>query len=353
MINSRYFRREDSGVQLAFSSQFGERRNTAMQMPEIDVVDIVQTVRRQYRIFFSVIAALMVMTALGLHVAPTQYTESISVAPVSDSNSPTGGSLSALAKLGGINLNDKLGQGQFQLFVSALTTRDTANTLASNTHLMRRLFARQWSESNQRWEQPFSPLRGPVRALKSILGIPVEPWHPPSGENIYQMLVDDLQVDNDPKNPTITLAIQSENPEIAREFLTDLVNVVDLTLRRRALDRANDYIAYLIKELDRVTVSDYRAALVDRLSQQEQIRMMASASVAFSGQVFSGPSRSVTATAPKSVLILFLALFAGIFAGIVAAKRADQLQLQRAKFTPSRQPKPDATPAGQVSPRRS
>lgn len=324
-----------------------------MQMPEIDVVDIIRTIRRQYKIFCSVIAALFVLTAIGLHAASTEYTESISVAPVTDSNSAASGGLSALAKLGGINLNDKLGQGQFQLFVSALTARDTADALARNTHLMRLLFAQQWSDSDKRWEQPFNPLRGLVRAIKAILGIPVEPWHPPSGENVYRILLDDLQVDNDPKNPVIILAIQSPHPEIAREFLVSLVKVVDTELRRRALDRANDYIAFLTGELKTITISDYRAVLVDRLAQQEQIRMMASARVAFSGQVFSGPSRSVTATAPKSVLILFLALFVGIFGGGFAAKWADQRSSKRAKYAPPRHTKSDPVAGGEIAPRRS
>jgi uncharacterized protein involved in exopolysaccharide biosynthesis len=217
---------------------------------------------------------------------------------------------------------------------------------------MRQLFAPQWSDSNQRWEQPFNPLRAPVRALKFILGIPVEPWHPPSGANVYQILMDDLQVDDDPKNPTVTLAIQSRDPDVAREFLVALVDVVDTTLRRRALDRANDYIAYLTKKLDAVTISDYRAALVEKLSQQEQIRMMASASVAFSGQVFSGPSRSVTPTAPKSVLILVFGLFVGVFAGAVAAKWADRRQPKQAKYASARRVKQDAVAEGQISPRR-
>jgi uncharacterized protein involved in exopolysaccharide biosynthesis len=96
------------------------------------------------------------------------------------------------------------------------------------------------------------------------------------------------------------------------------------------MDYASGYIRYLTAELDKVSVTDYRAALVDHLAQQEQTRMMASAkNVSFAAQTFSGPSWPMTPSAPKSVLILFFAFIVGCGLGVGAASLADRNNLAK------------------------
>jgi hypothetical protein len=82
-------------------------------------------------------------------------------------------------------------------------------------------------------------------------------------------------------------------------------------MRERALRRAEGYISYLTAQLQKVTVSDYRQALVENLGEQEKLRMMASASVAFSSEIFSGPAISPWPTSPSSWSALVLAILAG------------------------------------------
>ena len=163
-------------------------------------------------------------------------------------------------------------------------------------------------------------------SLKGVLGIPVEPWHPPSGEQVHELLTNNLQVDDDPKSPIVVVSIQSATPEVAQELLLNLAKAVDAILRQRALDRANDYIGYLTGQLGKVTVADYRAALVQHLSEQEQTRMMASANVSFAAQMFGDPSRSATPTAPKSLLLLILALAGSVLVGAIVANVVEHRQ---------------------------
>jgi uncharacterized protein involved in exopolysaccharide biosynthesis len=205
--------------------------------------------------------------------------------------------------------------GQFRLFISALTTRDTANTLADDQDLMHRIFSRQWSVEGHHWKGPGLVSRT-IRTFKFVLGIPVDPWHPPNGEQVYEMLSDSLQVDDDPQTPLVALRIQSADPDATKLFLAKLASVVDGALRAQALARANGYIQYLNTQIEKTTVAEYRATLTAHLAEQEQTRMMASArSVSFAAQVFSSPARSAQPTAPKSVMILFLSLISGALLG--------------------------------------
>ena len=261
---------------------------------------------------------------------------SMEVAPVMTSSQQVGGSLGALARLGGINVADMTGgAAQFRLFVSALKSRDVSDVLAGDQHLMRGLFPEQWSDADKRWIEPTGYVHGIKQWVTGLLGTPVPPWSPPSGEQLSNMLDQVLEVDDDPKSPIVELRILSPNPEVAQELLSKLSSTIDAQLRKRALDRADDYIAYLNKELGTVTVADYRAALVTHLSEQEQIRMMASANVSFAAQSFSGPSIASEPVAPKSSILLLTAFVLGAIVGGFLAVLAERSQWNAPKFLAS------------------
>lgn len=293
---------------------------------EIDIAGLAGAIVRRWGIFFTAWAVVMLLTVGYLHIVPQTYTVQMSVAPVMASNQQLGGGLSALARLGGVDLSNLSGgEGQFRLFINALKLPDVANEVAKDQKLMIGLFPAQWSETEQRWKPRTGALHSIADGVRNFLGLGVTPWHAPGGDEMQTLLDNDLEVDDDPKSAVITLRMQSATPDAARALLEKLTQVIDAKLRQQALARADDYIVYLNSELNKVTVADYRATLVERLSQQEQIRMMASADVSFAAQVFSGPSVSPLPTAPKSTMVLFSGLlFGAIFAGFVAIQAERQ-----------------------------
>ncbi len=297
---------------------------------EIDVSKISRTIWRRRDVFFSVVLAFFLLAIAGLHIVSKSYDVTAAIAPVTQSNQQLSGSLGALAKLGGVNLG-ALGAGgeQFRLFVSAIPSREVGDQLARDQVLMRGLFPTQWSDSEQGWRESTGILHILSHTVQDVLGIPVRPWAPPSGEDVSKLLSTRLEIDEDPKSPVITLRMQSSHPEVALRLMRELITTIDGQLRARALRRANDYIAYLTQEIEKVSIAEYRAALTDRLSEQEQIRMMASANVSFAVQVFSQPTAATWASAPKSVLILVFALILGATLGGFLAIRADRLRWRR------------------------
>lgn len=302
------------------------------KIPDIDLVYLSKVVWKNRGIYIAVVGLFIVLAIIWLHLAKREYTSSMVIAPVTGSSQPSsaGGGLSALARLGGVDLSNLSGNnGQYRLFISALTSRDAADVLAQDQQLMRGLFPTQWSQSEDRWREPASIIRRFARGTAAFLGVPVEPWHPPSGAQVHDYLLDNLEIDDDPKSPVVTLRITSDTPEVAEELLAKLANAIDSLLRKRALAHSTDYIHYLNRELEKVTVTDYRAALISHLFDQEQTRMMASANVAFAAQVFSGPSRSSKPTAPKSVMILIFFAITGALAGVWAAAHAERRKLRR------------------------
>lgn len=316
---------------------------------EIDISKIGRTIWARRDVFFLTVGAIFALTVVILHLVPKSYETSVSIAPVTQSNQQLSGGLSALAKLGGVNVNGLAGGGeQFRLFLSSINSQDVANQLAKDQLLMRGLFPNQWSAADRQWREPNGVVHVIAKMVKGVLGIPARPWAPPSGEDVAKILFTQIEVDEDPKSPVVTLRIQSSDPKVALQLLQELVRTIDEKLRANALRRANDYIAYLTRQLNTVSIAEYRAALTDRLSEQEQTRMMASANVSFAAQIFSGPAASTLPSAPKSILILVFSLIVGSGVGAFLAMRAHKRDWRAIKI-PSRQRQAAMPPAGRTS----
>ena len=283
----------------------------------VDLRLLAGIVRARRYLFLLILGAVMLLTVLYLHIMPPSYTVSMQVAPTGGNQQQAGGGFGGLAKLAGVDLGGASGgAGQFRLFLSALMARDTADLLARDPDLMRALFPKQWSQSENRWRQPSSLTRPLTHGIASLLGFPTRSWHAPDGDDVAQYLADNLEIYEDPKGPVVTLRIDSDAPLVAKQVLQKLVPAVDGVLRRRALKRATDYVGYLSHELNVETVTEYRQTLMAHLAEQQQTLMMANASVSFAMQVFSQPSIPRSPSAPKALVLLLTAFVFGSGLGV-------------------------------------
>lgn len=297
---------------------------SAADRRSLDVGLIIEIVRKRQSLFFLTLASVLVLMIVYLQVAERTYQVSIQVAPATNGNQTSAiGSLSALTKLAGVDLPNGPGAVEFSLFITSLTARDTADLVATDQPLMRAMFPREWSEKDQKWVEPFSVLRPVAHLMERMVGYPVHEWRPPDGARVMQYLNDNLDVYEDPKSTVVTLSNESDKPEVSRQLLLQLTAKADSLLRRRALQRANDYIGYLSHELNSETVAQYREALMAHLAEQEQTLMMANASVSFSFQIFSGPSIPQYPSSPKAAVLLISAIVFGALLGIVLAVFAE------------------------------
>jgi uncharacterized protein involved in exopolysaccharide biosynthesis len=286
---------------------------TVSQRRVVDISLLARIIWQRRSLFASTAGAVVGLMVLYLHLTPVKFTVFTQVAPVVNSQNPISGSLGGLAKLAGVDVNAaNPGAMQFRLFISALTARDTANLLARDQDLMKALFPKQWSSSENRWRQPPSLTRPVTRTIKAILGFPSRPWHPPDGSDVQQYLSDHLEIYEDPKGPVVTLRIDSDEPQVSRRLLQQLVGTVDQLLRQRALKRATDYVRYLSRELNIETVAEYRQTLMAHLAEQEQTLMMANAGVSFSMQIFNQPAVPANPSAPKALVLLITAMVLGM-----------------------------------------
>ena len=299
----------------------------------IDVHAIAQAIWRQRRIFFAVPAALLVLAIVYLHLAPYKYTVTYEVTPVSQDVKTGVKNLGALAAAAGMSLQGASAGDvdPFELYLQGLYTRDTAALVAKDQDLMRKMFPNDWDADTKSWRDPHPYLHAVTGLIKALLGFHGSSWHAPDGARLENYIKDNVTISRDLRNPVVTIQMYHEHPDIAIAFLNRLHETEDGTLRQRTLERTGKYIEYLDSELNKVTLEDYRQALVDLLTDQEKRRMFASSSsVSYAAQPFQEPTASQNPTAPMPILVLVVSVITGFLFGGMAAFFWDERLRDRA-----------------------
>jgi len=297
-----------------------------MQPPETIAageVDISATLRRLAKGWVTIVAALAIaLTAavIYLNLSTYEYAVAMRIAPVATSGgdglSSRFASLGGLAAVAGVSLPDSGGSASFKLYVESLHSRDVANILSRDPALMHKVFVREWDDRAKAWRLPSGIFHDATVAIKSLLGLPILPWAPPSAARLQQWMQEKIGVEQNIKTPVVTVTLSSDAPVFAAHFLDRLGSTVDELLRERALLRTNEYIQYLSQRMATITLAEQRVAVAQALGEQERIKMAASSDRPYAAEVFDHPSASDRPVSPSPAKVLTIALVLGLVSGI-------------------------------------
>lgn len=291
--------------------------------------DIAKALGRQKLVIIGALIAALVVAIVYLHMAPRRYTASLGITPVSSGSSVAGQRFGGIASLAGIRLPGDESQTQLEVFLEGLTSRAAANQLAkSRPDLMKRLFAAEWDAPTRHWREPRGTLPSLLAGVRRLLGVDTV-WTAPDGARLQVLLQNRIVIERDRDKRITVISIDTAEPSLGRDLLAALHASVDGYLRARALDRANGYVTYVREQLRTVTVDDYRAALLETMSQQEKLRMIANSEQPFAAEPFGPPSSDDRPSTPKVIVALPAAIVLGLFLGVVLAFIRDSRQRRR------------------------
>lgn len=297
---------------------------------EITLAYLFDALRRQKRLAVGTFAALVLFAVAYLHIVDPTYTVSAVVSPPPDkSMSGAASRLGGIASLANIRIPAGESGERFQLYLEALYLRPAADLVARDEEIIKSLFPLEWDERAKAWREPKTVGRFIKTLIKTVIGAHVEPWAPPSGARLQTYLEKNLIQVASRNSSAVTLLIESEYPEQTRRLLGGLLSAADQILRQKAIVRHGEYIGYLEEKLRSVQVADYRIALVELLSQQEQSRMLASSTQGYAAEIFDAPVSSAKPTYPKAGLVLALSIVVGLIGGILLAVVRDMLAPSR------------------------
>ncbi len=272
-------------------------------------------------------ATVLVATGLGaiaastyLHLAHWKYSVRLYITAAKPT-AQAGGTLSALSSLAGLSAG-AAGNPKFAEFLAAIRSPVAAEAIVKNQAMLRLMFPQDWSVREGRWREPRSFLRPVANVIRRrVLGMPAETWAPPEAPQVYRFLRDNLKVIPDAKSGVVALELDTLRPVEAKGFLVNLNESIDDWMRQHELRHASMDIDYLSRQLTKTTVEEVRAALVTNLTDQEKLRMLASAPLPYVSDMLGEPIVSATPVNPKPIPVLFAGIVFGYLIGFFIAVR--------------------------------
>lgn len=259
----------------------------------------------------------VIFAAFYLRGATYVYTATVTVFPTQGQGPTVTGRLTDLASLAGVDLSKGGTTPPFMLFSNVLGSRTVADALARDPRILHTVFKNQWDNESAQWLPPGGMRKDVTDAVKSFIGIPVYPWHPPGGGELQDYVSQNVKASDNARVSTLTVSYLDPDPAFAAYFLQALVKAADDQLRAVTVDRAKKYAQYLDRQLDGTQTAAMRQILTQAMSDQTTTIMMGSSDTWFAAQPLGSVVASTKPSQPKPSLVLVMSVFLG--GGIGAA----------------------------------
>ncbi len=229
---------------------------------EVKLRDLLGDLRDAKALVLCCVAVLTLAgAAIGLLRTP-QYQVTAVLTPVADESG--GGALgqlsslasqyAGLASLAGLNLQ---GSGTRQIDVAVLKSELLTQKYIKDNNLLPILFAKYWDQVNHRWTVS-DPEKVPTL------------W---KGYRLFNRSI--RQVSDDQKTGLILLTISWKNPDVAAQWANGLVALTNSYLRAKAIQEAQNNIAFLNQQLKKTNVVEVQQAISSLLERELNKEMLA------------------------------------------------------------------------------
>jgi hypothetical protein len=284
-------------------------------------------------------AAGLIFASVYAHFAPRIYDIGLTVTPTVQNATSSLKSLGNLSSALGIS-NPLAGRNDpFDFYLAGLNSRVAMERLAKDQALLHALFPKEWSQETQSWHPYQSPVRAVARGVAGLLGFPVRPWSPPNAARLQDYVIENVSVETDKKTRITRISIRSDTPATAARLLEGMHEAIDGYLRDRTMIRATNYIDYINRQLNKVTIAEYRQALIDTASEQEKLRMAASSNLPFAAEPFGGSEVSTKPVSPNVPLLWVLGAILGAgLGGLWARFGSPAVKARQHRHAPLREP---------------
>lgn len=305
------------------STKVQDHSDRSNRNPELSFSDLARIALENKTILLTAVSIPFLLALVYLKFATYYYSAEIRLTPVQQSSQGLDSQIAGLASMAGISLSQDQSVQPFTLFIEGVQSRQTALELSQNQAIMQTLFANQWNAEQQAWVEPSGILYFTAKIVKAILGSGSLEWNPPGAAELEEYLRKNVRVEQRPGEPIASIRFSHPDPEFALVFLDKTQTAADEFLRRRTLIRADQYILYLTKQMETVTVAEHRLAAAMAFSEQEKLRMMANSGLPFAAEPFGPIAVSSRPTSPAPMVVLLASIMFGFLTGVgfIALKR--------------------------------
>jgi uncharacterized protein involved in exopolysaccharide biosynthesis len=269
----------------------------SMEEDEIDLLELIRTLLQSWKL---IVCITIISTGLAVTYALLStevFKAETLLAPAREEKSGVSSSIGqfgGLAAMAGISIPS---DSNTEKVLATLESRNFLTLFINNNKLLPVLFEDLWDAEKKVW----------------ILESDQDEPRPNDG---YNALVGAITIDEDKKSGLITLSVSWKDPEIASEWVNDLVKQLNEQLREQAIQDSQKRVGYLEEELVKTTLKDMREVLYNLLESEKQKAMLANVNEDFALQVIDPAFAPGQRVKPQRRLIVTLGGACGGFLGI-------------------------------------
>jgi len=266
---------------------------------EIDLLELIRTLLQAWK---TIVGITILCTGLAVAYAlylPNIYKAETTLAPAQEDES---GARSLLDKFGGLvaiaGVQEKDTSFMIRVY-GTLNSSQFIRTFITKFNLLPLLFYDQWDESNDTW----------------LLN---EKSEVPTLVDARELFQSKLSIDEDKKTGLTSISFEWHQPNLATNWVNNLVKELNQAIRQRAIDDSNKKVGFLEKELAKTSLEDMRKVLYSLLESEKQKAMLANVNEDYAFEVIDPATVSKVPEKPKRKLIVALGVVCGGFLGIFA-----------------------------------
>lgn len=258
------------------------------------------------------VGLMMAIAVVRLLISDVTYTAWMDVEPTyligEEAGIGVGRNLLALT-----NIDPRMSSSPYQTYLRLLSSVRVSEILTEEHDALRSFFSSQWDATAERWSPPTGVLATVRMTIFEIFGLPG--WLPPDATELARRISESLTIE-ETDNAIRRLKFTAAAPDLARIQLNDIHRAANEVLRRREEERLKGYLTYIEEKLKNVAASEYRAALITLLAQQEKSLMVIESGAPLGAAVLDGPNVAARPTSPRVILTLAVGVLAGVALGI-------------------------------------
>lgn len=304
-------------LHLSSLKQNDELKFSSMEnVGDIDLSELLGVVWRGKWIIAAVTCLFAIAFAVFSLSLPNTYRSEALLAPA-DENSGGGlaglaGQFGGLASLAGVNLGG--GADKTALALEVLRSREFISNFIRKYELMVPLMAAEGWDSQ----------RDELLIDGSVYSVIDKRWlrkpkgsraAEPTSQEAYEEFIARLSVSQDKTSGFITLGFEYYSPQLAKNWVDNLVVELNLEVKARDVAEAEKSIRYLSGQLGRTAIADMRTIFYELIEEQSKTVMFAEVRDEY---VFKTIDKAVVPelkSKPRRVLIVLLGVFLGVACG--------------------------------------
>ena len=265
--------------------------------------------------FFAVVSTIYAMSL------PDIYRSSALLSPSEDSDGGLSGVLSqysGLASIAGVSLPGGKRISKAGLAVEVVRSRVFLNEFISKHDILPELLAiDHWDAQNR--ELIFDPELYDVQSNSWVGVEQAGIARAPSAQEAYDELLRILNVEQNAQTSLITVSVEHQSPDIAKQWVDWVVEGVNETMRRKEIEEAKESIEYLKLQAAETPLADLDQVFYELVQTQMQRMMLAEVRREYVLATIDPAIAPELKTGPRRAVISIIGVLLGGLIGSLAA----------------------------------